>query len=841
MFSLYITIEEAATKSCEKHFNLVSLQRDFIETLGKSFELYDTCRQIFFDGQHTPPEDYEAQLSYIRSLPATEAFPKLKQLTHKLRQAQQTHQNQQWREEETRCLAEGQLFSTLQDAANTSYAKAQLQILEKRWKYQGCFIHFEDEALLKAHHYLSYIRQKIAFALAELKSRFESANLFKDKIPQAKYDSYKHYLKNTLQTIYEEQQRITASMYERLRIAAYEQDLTAGDVLIHTIKRLKQMHLVKQEYSSAKKQERRLTSEVFNEFHQVVLEQGSQEIKRKTLDLPWFSVTKSNTTALNASSLKLGIAVQFDLEKKIPKQLKKPTWLFKGTAIRYEFFAKPYDWASLTVARERLSLLSEGDLDEDSLDAIYFDLVTMENGFKLLQKNAKTKYKEITGIFRRYFTKKTQQFLKAYQENLLELKKIEQRKLQTYLQRMTESIIKGLLVPGKDLDGKLKAMEKLKFSQTSELRKSFKLVRHTLKIITEQKRHEQEKPRRIAEVKALLEPLKNQTVTAPASMEAVNAVLDYHADLSPSLDEVTELYEKCMLDIILHAKANFILPSLVEDMDEERLSMLELHYKYLENQGRLLKGIGDTYARDHVNSILEDLIFQYLGLWITDDYGLPDPMEHKHALSEMQESLLLSLGNESIGRLITQCQRFRKEENYEDLDVLCRRHLKQGERQAINRYLSKHFKALEESLCQYLLSQDYLKLSSVHIEHVLSLCTRMVGARVNDVKLLPGLTSADVTHLGLHNLTVVEKLFGNQRELIRRVINIIAKLRMTQMNLPFVTNTQQRQQQLHALKEDILLEVEACGASSLKELIQEQKFFDIKTGDLVHTSTLLKL
>ena len=807
-------------------YGLYSLSEAFINTLTAAFGQYQNAHEVFFDLQLTAKKQWKERLEKAGELEATKAISAMHQITGDMVKEKNDLKEENWRKQQADTLSQEKVHNQLADASKSSYVEAQLRELKNRWLHHGNFAHFGDRALLRAYHTLSHIEEYVQFALTELDELNASKSPFKAKLPNAFYEDYAKHLEQTLATIHGERQRITASMYERLRIAASQQDLTAGDTLMHTIKRLKALSVVKKDYASTHKQQRTLSPEHFNQFHQAIFDKGDATTQKRTLELPWFNLKE--TLPGQGLSLKAGVAKQFGLAKQIPKKLKKPEWLFKGTATRFHFFEEPYTFASLAASIERLKQTTCGYLDPLTIEKSLFELTCVSTLLDELNERAELARKNVTKGLRRFFTRQTQDFLTHYQQQLTSIKTDEQKELTQFLGRITKSLNEDLLEPSPSLDNTFEQLQTLGLMQDDNAQLA---LTHVIEAITQAKERKVaalKKAQHLATINRLLSPLEQQTKEAPANPKAIQEALAYYKGIKRADDEITQEFLNRFDALMQNAEENFQAPNAI---DSDNLENFKQHMSYLQNLGQLLKKAGRHQERHRVNETLENLQFQYMNQWTDNDNQSPTDLKHKHDVANITESVLLSLGDESDVNTIKCLNQLRTEGRYEELNLRCQQQGRLLERRVINRYLAKEFKALEKTLFVYIKNKHQLELTPAQMKHISALCRTMADERVNDIDTYESLTSTDIAFIGLHDMNVFQKLFGSQRTPLRAVINIIAKLRVAATTMPYVADREQRKQSVLTLKAQIHQQIEQHGERKLHSVVSTQPFFSDEDED----------
>lgn len=842
MFSVYAGAN-VATKT-NGYFVLKSLQPEFLIILQQGFEYYEHCHEVFFDSPFIHPDVRRKQLAHISTMQGSNALRALKALTVEMKQERDVFHTQQWRKSQACSFQEPQFFQQMQASTPFPFSKTQLAVIEQRWQSQGHYAYFGPDALLRVHYSLMAIEQIIRFAITELERRYQrqqGKNLKRNPhpIPKTVYTAYKAYLDDTLNAVVQEQEYIAASMVERLWVVAQHQDITNSDVLMQTLDRLKSIKVLKSSFAMDVNGEGALSSKHFNQFHRIIMERGSAPTKKRLLALPWFSQNTQMTVSanhhvdeLNATALKHHLANQFNLGTHIPSQLKKPTWLFKGTAIRYNFFEDPYPWASFTLAQQRYDTAIVSPINPQGLESLCAALAQLSEAFDTLEEKTIQVHRQLRRLSRRFTTGKTQAFIQTYEEELDVKKHIAQTQLDHYLQHLLAALKKGQLTVSPALVNHLALIMALPITQSQTLKTTFDSLEVECERKKAQHRHELEKHEHMVRVKALLNPLQTQTLQSPASDSQMQALMDYYENLptrsSASNQLVVEYFLMKMEDLMANAKASFVTPPLPEINKPDTAETLKQYYRYLENQGLLLMRFGRLAERQQVSEVLCDITHHYFQHWISCDYSLKTPIDLKQTIAETQEDLLLTLGDKQTQQRIQHCRTLRQQQHFDALASRSQAYLSTIDLAQTSKQLTQQLTHLETQLLHHLSTQPHLAFTPAQCHYVCQLCTRMVKENVTEIQAFKTLTTADKVFLGLHEPTFFENALGHHRKGVQCVINSLVAIRMTKARIPSLTCLEQLHQQINDLKQTLTQHLNRDPEPALQKLIRSASCFEVQ-------------
>lgn len=816
-------------------YKLTSLDPEFITLLQTALEQYENTHQLFFDLQLTPKSEYRDRLQEICEMNGAEGIHAALQMTKRMGSEHEALSQQRQRRKWARALTP-ELYARLAGAIQSPLAKARIEEMDQRWQQQGNFSYFGDRALMRAYYQLQGVEVLIKFALEELDSRYKKRSWFSKTIPEHVYAEYHQYLKQAQSVIELEKQQITSSMYERLRVAANEQDITSSDVLIRTFRQLQQFGALKQGFASTAKRERALSSDLFTQFHKAIFADASFNVRRKTLQLPWFSpfrrvetreealttISIEKVENLSTLTLKQHTARLFQLESAVPAKATFPKWLFKGRNLRYEFFNNTHAWASFATARDRLSESIEGCWNAAGFDALIFELSNINGSLLSFEEKATVALEKVNKGLWRFFSKKSRRFLADYQRVLLFLRAKQETQLQQLLQRWVRSLDEDLLIPDSKFIQTLESMRKIELTQTKSLQEKFFEIDEAIARARVRQDGARALAERVARAKALVLPLQTQSVQAPATVESVEAILEAYNALTvhdAEAEVVIDGIDTCLKMLKTEAE----LPEVTSNFDEQAQQVFIAHYQYLNNLSKTAMIAGQNIDRQQVANLTEDVMCQYLRAFSDDDYAASLTDDSRWTITNTQAHLLQNCGDESIQSLTRQCQELQEEGRFEELNILATRYLRKYEKNIIERHCAKYFIALEKSIFQHLKSKHRLKLTSDQMRHISVLCTRMANNRCRDVRVFSDLTATDKAFLGLGN-GLMNRLFG-QRKILQAAINIIAGVRLSTRRLPYATTKKQQNTIIQQLKSEVQTQIQLYGNQELAKIMGAKRFF----------------
>ncbi len=277
--------------------------------------------------------------------------------------------------------------------------------LKDDWEKQQWFATHTNAALLEASMLMVILIDHHQRAMQALKS-FK----YRVRIPTLIYKAYHEYLTVFLHQAHQVQQQIAHAMLARLKM--YDQQ--KPNVMVAVFSDLQQQGAkLKHRYEPLPDKEDPLTSAQLTAYHQCIVQYGHKDTQQQLKQLSWFHPSDVFPTVERITPHAVQLIPE-RLANAVPKQARKPTWLFKGENMRHHFFKEKI--ALLVFLKQSLNVASIR-MDLKNTEALLSDIHRQEEAIEgaLIELNDK-KYQSFSFVFQR----KTRQFLAEWQQLLVQ-------------------------------------------------------------------------------------------------------------------------------------------------------------------------------------------------------------------------------------------------------------------------------------------------------------------------------------------------------------------------------------------------------------------------------------
>jgi hypothetical protein len=886
LFNLEAEIEEYNQNNGPQHtfdetFGLSFFTKDIQEYFQRGISLFNQYHYQYLFGIKTK-EERKKELEVLASAEECD-LKDIRKLVSDMRKDQQKAQEFEWRKSQAQSLSQHKIWEKLGVQVD-SLKKAQLKEMENIWLVYGNYSTHTDQALLESLEILPHLEAVLVEAIKELKKHCRSWS-FSQKMPREIAHKYENYLKECLEAIHREQRNIAQTMLIRLQLAGKRNDLMASDVLMSTIHTLEEKNLLKKGFTLNKRVERNLNEEMFLAFHEMVLKHGTVESKQQLLELPWFQQTEAKTNSLHSNNgqtpvlrsnnkrknnkkkktkIKIKMAASRILKidpSLIPSKPRFPQFIFKGTAIRYEYGRHFYGYAGIKTALNRQETeLNIGTMTYRKFSQLLTEFHCAENLVYKEKQRVKKHLEEIGGI-RRFFTGETREFLNGLDKNLDEdLKHLYQQQVEL-VDRVNDAIEYDLFSEEKELtkdeenilinfiNGLVEALT-LGFPKEEILNQRLKASKAVLleRIQAHRSKCEDEKARaeRLSQEEALLKPFSESTESQPTEQDLQN-LLDYYNQLEKPGNQDTEVFLAKMDTLLQKAQKQTqyylqcsAFPNSEKVKGQEEFLRMEAQSAIL--YGRLIQEVGKLSDRLSLSKNLDDYEYGYLSRLSGEAKSTLSLGEH-NTYSEVQESVLLALSyDDKQKQKLFKLQVLRKENRFQTLGEECQKESRILASRIVFNHFEIEMKRLEKVLFSYLQRHPDLEITEIEMNYLLKLRDEMVKNNQSDLTKYSGLTSADKTFLGLNQLGFLEGLLTADRKPLRAVINVSCKLYLEAKKLIHIRDIDQQKHHIEKVKEAIKAEITVYGdLGAQKLLVQHGQFsasISVEAGSTAQVSQI---
>lgn len=322
-------------------FKIISLGNDVQQALQQTIDSLEVCAQNTSGALPTAQRNQVKANIYADA--KKDSLQGVRANLGQMREDNRKLKAHHWYVSNQQRLKEDDLWDDFERSANDHSITGNVLFLRRWWLQQQEFGHYTSTGIW-------FVATSILDGFEEYQSlgSLEMVKL-KRKLPAMIFDEYSAYLTSIREKIAEMKSTLCWSMLARLEVADQKGNLLFDDVIMHLAWKLESNALLKPNNGFIRSPRHGLSTELFNNFHRYILDNGSQEQKEALLKLSWFKSLK-NCSLFKTDKQLLVMPKKMVQENLVPRKvyLKR---IFRYQYFRYDFFN---DKLSLMASLERM-------------------------------------------------------------------------------------------------------------------------------------------------------------------------------------------------------------------------------------------------------------------------------------------------------------------------------------------------------------------------------------------------------------------------------------------------------------------------------------------------------